>query len=144
MRSNQTDNPVKEKNLATLGGALNAVGYPALPTELHLEVISYFPIVPVPTHRQLQEVDCDLDALRTRRFTLFSLSHTCRALRHVFLQYVWQRIEVFDGMQTPKGRLPTLNIYHDEGIRSKSYAEELIRQLKIVTFYNPSLAKHVQ
>lgn len=146
MRSNQINNHAKEaEGLAPFGGELNAEGYPALPTELHLEIISYFPLTPVPTHKQPQEIDCDLEALRTRRFTLFSLSHTCRALRHVFLQYAWQRIEVFGGMQTSKGRLPTLaSLYYGEGVRPKSYAQELIRQLKIVTFCNPGLAKYVQ
>lgn len=142
-RSDRAANLAKEKTLAN-GGTFNTEGYLSLPAEIHLEILTHFPVMSVPNHEQEQD---DIDGLNTRHQTVSALSQTCRALRHIFLGQVWKRIEVFDGMQTPKGPLPKtfLRIRASvDSVRLKLYAEELIRQLEIVTIREPGFAQYVQ
>ncbi|KAF8907641.1 hypothetical protein CPB84DRAFT_268957 [Gymnopilus junonius] len=76
-----------------------------------------------------------------------SLSQTCRTLRPVFLRYLYQRIEVYEEMMTSAGLLPSFSqarkSKHAANFVYKKYAEELVRQLEIVTIRDPSLAQHV-
>ncbi|KDR68718.1 hypothetical protein GALMADRAFT_256541 [Galerina marginata CBS 339.88] len=141
-RSNRVEQLARQKLLAS-GRSFNTHGFPALPDELYLEIISNLPPIPVPT----KDVRVNTKALRNRQQTLFSLSQTCRSLRRVFLRYLWQRIEVFDGMETAKGPLPALNTAwvkpRFKNYVYKQYAEELVRQLEIVTVRDPSLAQYV-
>jgi hypothetical protein len=135
-RSNRIEMLAREKMLAS-GQTFNTSGFAALPDELYLEIISHFPTYPIP--RGFKSVD--IEAVRDRHLTLLALSQTCRSLRPAFLRYLWQRIEVYDEMETGKGRLHPR--WH-RSFTSKAYAEELVRQLEVVTVREPSLARHVK
>jgi hypothetical protein len=58
------------------------------------------------------------------------------------LRYLWQRIEVYDGMETGKGQLERR--HGRSPPTDKRYAVELVRQLEVVTVREPSLAGHVK
>ncbi|KIM36193.1 hypothetical protein M413DRAFT_31946 [Hebeloma cylindrosporum] len=133
-RSNRIEMLAREKLLAS-GQIFNTTGFAALPDELYLEIISHFPAYPIPCGNQ----SVNIQAVRDRHLTLFALSQTCRSLRPAFLRYLWQRIEVYDGMETGKGQL---HRNYRRGA-NKRYAEELVRQLEVVTVREPSLARHV-
>jgi hypothetical protein len=62
------------------------------------------------------------------------------------LRYLWQRIEVYDGMETGKGLLEPryMCTRTPARIKIKMYAEELVRQLEVVTVREPNLARHVK
>ncbi|KAJ3507704.1 hypothetical protein NLJ89_g6159 [Agrocybe chaxingu] len=137
-RSNRSGTPEKQALLANGQPVLNIKGLPALPDEIYLEIASYLPAIPIPT----TSYDLALQAHHDRHITLTSLSTTCRSLRRVFLRYLWQRIEVVDGMQTIAGPLTMLTPKKPTEA-SKMYAEELVRQLEIVTIREPELAAHV-
>ena len=142
-RSNRAEKLANEKLLAR-GIVLNSRGFPTLPNELFLEIVSYFPAMPVP---QVAWPDEKTDP--HRHVTLLALSQTCKALRAFFLRYAWERIEVFGGMWTPHGRLVT---EEEERYRSwemrvlfdKKFGEEVLRQLEVVTIQHPELAQHVR
>jgi len=136
-RSNRIEMLAREKMLAS-GQTFNTSGFAALPDELYLEIISHFPAYPIPCGRK----SVDIEAVRDRHLTLLALSQTCRSLRPAFLRYLWQRIEVYDGMETGKGRLHPR--YGRRPFANKTYAEELVRQLEVVTVREPSLARHVK
>ena len=123
--------------------------FPNLADEIYLEIISHIPSVPIPTSRELPSY---ADIRRCRHETLLSLSQTCRSLRRVFWRYLWQRIEVREGMKVEgdNGTTTTLmkpsdfyNSYMDTKALQK-YTVELVRQLEIVTIRNPQLAQHVK
>jgi hypothetical protein len=60
----------------------NKRGFPALPVELLLEIVSYFRLVHYPGSFN-----------RTNRsWTLRVLSQTCRSLRCIFLPILWERL----------------------------------------------------
>jgi hypothetical protein len=60
----------------------NKRGFPALPVELLLEIVSYFRLVDYPGWFD-----------RTNRsWTLRVLSQTCRSLRCIFLPILWERL----------------------------------------------------
>lgn len=143
-RSNRAEKLAKEKLLAR-GVVLNSRGFPALPNELFMEIISYFPAMPVPQVVWLEEKTDP-----HRHVTLLALCQTCKALRTFFLRHAWERIEVFGGMWTPlHGRLVS---EEEERYRSwetrilfdKKFGEEVLRQLEVVTVQNPELAQHVR
>ena len=123
--------------------AVNTCGFPVLGDEIYLEIMSYIPTVPIPS-----ETDSDLyrELRRSRRETLLSLSQTSRSLRRFFWRYLWQRIEVCEGMkigdedEVPGDApcLPSMNIIEDVRTQRKHNAE-LVRQLKIVTARIPQL-----
>ena len=122
----------------------NTLGLPALADEIYLEIISYIPAVPIPT-----PIDCPSypEIRRSRHETLLSLSQTCRSLRRVFWRYLWQRIEVREGMKVGENEFLDDIIFctgsHEKKIH-KRYAAELVRQLEIVTIRNSDLAQHVK
>jgi hypothetical protein len=64
-----------------------------LPAELWLEIISYFPTVPIPTLRITHNPVLPPSTL-DRCDVLRALSQTCRALRKMFFQQAWERLEV--------------------------------------------------
>jgi len=135
-RSNRVEMLAREKFLAS-GQTFNTTGFAALPDELYLEIISHFPAYPIPFGNR----SVNIKAVQDRHVTLLALSQTCRSLRPAFLRYLWQRIEVYDGMETGKGQLYRR---HGRTPTDKRYAEELVRQLEVVTVREPSLARHVK
>ncbi|KAF8816622.1 hypothetical protein BYT27DRAFT_7033991, partial [Phlegmacium glaucopus] len=124
---------------------VNICGFPALADEIYLEIISHIPSVPIPTpissplHPEIR---------RCRHETLLSLSQTCRSLRRVFVRYLWQRIEVREGMKVGDENDTLINpspfnYRHANQKPLKPYAVELVRQLEIVTVRNQQLAQYV-
>ena len=136
-RSNRIETLARQRLLAS-GQTLNTSGFASLPDELYLEIISHFPAYPIPCG----DKSVDIRAVRDRHLTLFALSQTCRSLRPAFLRYLWQRIEVYNGMETRRGELRRR--YAAGAPENKKYAEELVRQLEVVTVREPSLARHVK
>ena len=129
--------------------AVNTRGFAALADEIYLEIVSHIPSVPIPTPVPLESYP---EIRRSRHETLLSLSQTSRSLRRFFWRYLWQHIEVREGMRignkdvTSKGtrnRTAYLSDYTDE-TGHKKYAIELVRQLEIVTVRNPQLAQYVK
>ncbi|KAJ3511959.1 hypothetical protein NLJ89_g3803 [Agrocybe chaxingu] len=123
-----------------LASGQNAKGLLALPDELCLEIASHFPSVPVPT--PLIRKDEESERYHHRYPALLSLSQTCRALRRVFLRYLWQRIEVHEQMKADERTLRNSGeLYYCR--TDKPHMKELVRQLEVVTIRDPSLAVHV-
>jgi len=129
--------------------AVNTCGFPALPDEIYLEIMSHIPSIPIPT--PINYVSQSYPEIRRLRHeTLLSLSQTSRSLRRFFWRYLWQRIEVHEGMRireqddTLEGTpyLTNRDTWHKEGL--KKYTTELVRQLEIVTVRNPQLAQYVK
>ena len=138
-RSNRAEKLAVQKLLSS-GISVNTHGFPALPNELYLEILSYLPAIPIP--HAVEEID------PYRQLTLYYLSQTCQSLRKFFLRYAWERIEVFGGMWTPKGRLATTAERKKRGLDMKSLGakklvEEIFRQLETVVLRNPELRKYV-
>ena len=118
--------------------AVNTSSFPALADEIYLEVLLYIPAVPIPsaTDSPLYSELC-----RSRHETLLSLSQTSHSLRRFFWRYLWQHIEVCEGMKIRDEHLPRIN----QDIRThRKYNAELVCQLEIVTIRNPQLAQHVK
>ncbi|KAF8816618.1 hypothetical protein BYT27DRAFT_7076565 [Phlegmacium glaucopus] len=121
---------------------VNTRGFAALADEIYLEIISNIPSVPIPTPTNVSSA-LHAEIRRSRHETLLSLSSTCRSLRRVFWRYLWQRIEVRQGMKVG-GTNDTLGSPGAWGNQLiKNYAIELVRQLEIVTVRNPHLAQYV-
>jgi hypothetical protein len=124
---------------------VNTHGFANLADEIYLEIVSYIPSVPIPTPSSSEPYP---EIRRSRHETLLSLSQTCRSLRRVFWRYLWQRIEVREGMRIGDEaktlrNTPCLgNTWDATG--HKKYAKELVRQLEIVTIRNPQLAQYVK
>jgi len=108
--------------------AVTTKGLPILPDELYLEIISYYPVTPIPQDTWARDPDIDVENQNVRHQVLFALSQTSLNLRRFFLRYTWQRIEVC----------------RTENMRSRTLALELVRQLEIVTIREPTLAKYVE
>lgn len=122
---------------AIRAGPVNTTGLPALPTELLLEIVSHFPVIPIPLFRT-KPYSAEYLA---RTQALRALSQMCMSLRRVFLPLVWQRIEVCaspmiigNRYRRPIQRPPWV----------KELATELVQQLEIVTIRDPSLASYVK
>lgn len=125
-----------------------------LPDEIYLEIASHVPATPVPTDYTDKSVD--LKACSARHATFASLCQACRTLRRIFLRYLWERIEVLEGMPTESGDLlGTLKSWEAEtgrntasrvrhDAKAKKFATELVRQLEIVTVRDPTLAQYVR
>ncbi|KAF9043872.1 hypothetical protein BDZ89DRAFT_1155908 [Hymenopellis radicata] len=118
---------VKKRRKITPG---NTKGLPTLPLELHLEILSYFPSVPIP---------CPSSGIlpaeyRDRFDAIFALSQTCSALYHVYHPLLWKSLEVCAIRCRPsKTRL-----------LAKKMATELVFQAEVVTIRAPHLAEFVQ
>ncbi|RDB23833.1 hypothetical protein Hypma_008941 [Hypsizygus marmoreus] len=117
--------------------APNTKGLPALPTELLLEIVSYFPSIPIPTSDLTVCSQSQLERINI----LQALSQMCRSLRSVFLPLTWQRIEVYAASHTVF--LARISRRGDSR-RKKELATELVRQLEIVTIRDPTLAAYVK
>ncbi|KAG5651289.1 hypothetical protein H0H81_009206 [Sphagnurus paluster] len=111
---------------------MNSTGFPTLPTELLVEIISYFPSLPVPAKYQ------DLrEEYRERAQTLHALTRLCRSLRRVFLPIMWERVEVLLKLRTD-GKDTFFTSW------KRPLAIELVRQLEIVTVRDSTLATYVK
>jgi hypothetical protein len=129
--------------------AVNTRGFAALPDEIYLEIASHIPSVPIPTSIRLQSHP---EIRRSRHETFLYLTQTSRSLRRFFWRYLWQRIEVREGMEiedkneklsgTRSGTAYLGDSNHET--EHKKYAIELVRQLEIVTIRNPQLAQYVK
>ncbi|KDR77409.1 hypothetical protein GALMADRAFT_245602 [Galerina marginata CBS 339.88] len=123
---------------------VNAKGFPTMPDELLLEIMSHCPkprdVISTEATEDRAE---DAMVYAMRRDMLLALSQTCRNLRRFFRPYVWSRIEVCRGMldESPADGLG--GKIHVAEVR-QMYNEELVRQLEIVTERDPSLAEHVK
>ena len=132
--------------------ASNTRGFAALADEIYLEIISHIPTVPIPTPDS-NHLKSHPEIRRFRHETFLSLTQTSRSLRRFFWRYLWQRIEVREGMKIKDSRNKSLNgtrngtAYLDDSASAtghKQYAIELVRQLEIVTVRNPQLAQYVK
>ncbi|KAF8816617.1 hypothetical protein BYT27DRAFT_6381068 [Phlegmacium glaucopus] len=133
---------VKRSGAQAVNVNVNTRRFAALADEIYLEIISYIPSVPIPTPTNVSSA-LHAEIRRSRHETLLSLSLTCRSLRRVFWRYLWQRIEVRQGMKVG-GTNDTLEAPGTWGNQSiENYAIELVRQLEIVTVRNPHLAQYV-
>jgi hypothetical protein len=128
--------------------AVNTRGFATLPDEIYIEIVSHIPSVPIPTSKSIQ-LDSYPEIRRSRHEIFLSLSQSSRSLRRFFWRYLWQRIEVREGMKIGvmkiEGKDVTLKDTRTLTPSShKNYAIELIRQLEIVTIRNPQLAQYVK
>jgi len=118
---------------------VNTTGLAVLPDELLLEILSHLPLLPAPSDDHSPN---DAMAYVQQRDVFLALSMSCQHLRRFFRPYVWRRLEVTSGM--PIGE----TILRPQGLSGRkgavAYATELMRQLEIVTFRDPSLAGFVQ
>jgi len=128
---------------------VNKCGFAALADEIYLEIVSHIPSVPIPTSNHLESYP---EIRRSRHQTFLSLTQTSRSLRRFFWRYLWQRIEIREGMKigdkdgtlsSTRTRTPYLSDSRDT-TGHKKYAIELVRQLEIVTVRNPQLAQYVK
>ena len=139
--------------------AVNTRGFATLPDEIYLEIVSYMPTVPIPTSIHLKFSYPEIRG--SRHETYLSLTQTSRWLRRFFLRYLWQHIEVREGMEigdknhtltdirTRTFGRSACPIGHPMYVRGtatghKEYAMEFVRQLEIVTIRNPQLAQYVK
>ena len=135
---------VKDTIPPTSTHGVNTCGFATLPDEIYLEIVSYLPSVPIPT-RVLDskwEPQHYPRIRRSRHETLLSLTQTSRSLRRFFWRYLWQRIEVREGMKIGD-KEETLKDTRTPSSHKK-YALELVRQLEIVTIRNPQLAQYIK
>jgi hypothetical protein len=116
---------------------VNTRGFAALPDEIYIEIVSHIPSVPIPTPESIF-LESYPEIRRSRHEIFLSLSQTSRSLRRFFWRYLWQCIEVREGMKI-EGKDDTL-----KGYSGKNYATALVRQLEIVTIRNPQLAQYVK
>ena len=134
----------RQRGKATSTHAVNTRGFAALADEIYLEILSYIPSVPIPTPEFHSESYPEIR--RFRHETLLTLSQTSRSLRRFCWRYLWQRIEVREGMRIGKFHLkrPLCLGKSSDETEHKKYATELVRQLEIVTVRNPHLAQYVK
>ena len=125
----------------TFTHVVNSPGFTTLADEIYLEIVSHIPSVPIPTPKSIY-LKSYPEIRRSRHETFLSLSQTSRSLHRFFWRYLWQRIEVREGMKF-EGKDGTLQ---NSDIRTscKNYAIELVRQLEVVTIRNPQLAQYVK
>ena len=120
--------------------AVNTCGFAALADEIYLEIVSHLPSVPIPTLIHSKSYP---EIRRVRHETFLSLTQTCRSLRRFFWRYLWQRIEVREGIKIGD-KDDTLKDTYTYAAGHKKYAIELVRQLETVTIRNPLLAQYVK
>ncbi|PPR07602.1 hypothetical protein CVT24_006972 [Panaeolus cyanescens] len=123
----------------------NARGLPALPDELLLEIISYFPpLIPRPSYSEDRYVR---GSGFGRRSALVALSLLCSNLRRFVMPYIFETIEVYTGTIVDCGvkKAPLiLGGPLDSHVTDKHFATELLRQLDTVTQRQPALIFRVQ
>jgi len=142
-RSNRAEK-LNHQRMVTLGIAFNDVGLPALPDELLLFIVSFFPTCRIPEEtRELPE-----NGVAPRHKTLLVLTMTCRALRRVCLPLLWQRIEARVGMEGVDNIIDTHGQHWTtKGVpflSDKGLACEVLRQLETATIREPKYATYVK
>ncbi|KAK0200097.1 hypothetical protein DFS33DRAFT_1367023 [Desarmillaria ectypa] len=106
-----------------------------LPNELLLEILSYWPSIPIPAKGR--RVFSEQYILRFH--ALLALSQTCCSLRNVFLPLVWERLEAY------ASRKPLLSPHCKLTLPwEKEVATKLIQQLEVVIVRDPTLAVYVR
>ena len=118
---------------------VNNRGFAALADEIYLEIVSHIPSVPIPTSIDLKSYP---EIRRSRHETFLSLTQTSRSLRRFFWRYLWQHIEVREGMKIGDKEETLKDIRTPSSHRK--YAIELVRQLEIVAIRNPNLAQYIK
>jgi len=139
-RKSKRQKALKERALeieAHWARGTNSKGLPVLADELLLEILSYFPPIPLPT---VTQNTVDTSAHVSRCEALRALSTASSNLRRFFRPYVWERIAVCAGC--PAGESVLAYGLGKQG--DKEFAMELIKQLEIVTIRDPSLADQVR
>jgi hypothetical protein len=121
--------------------ATNTRGLAALPDEIYLEILSHIPSVPIPISIDASHLDSYQEIRRSRHKALQSLSQTSRSLRRFFWRYLWQYIEVREGIKIMNKDILRNN---DTKTAYRKYAKELLRQLKVVTVRDSQLAQYVK
>jgi hypothetical protein len=126
---------------ALRAGIANTTGFPALPTELLLEITSYLKSVPVPMccHHPRHVLVYPASYLEKHQI-LRAFSQMCRSLRSTFLPHVWRTIEVCASAKLDK-KATSMRVLRKV---NKELATELVRQLEIVTIRDPTLARYVR
>jgi hypothetical protein len=121
-------------------GPVNVTGLPGLPTELLMEIVSHFPMAPIPSFSETPEDSSYLE----RRKVIGTLSQMCSKFRRVFLPLYWERIEVVsvpESKEIPLGyRRRVMTAKH----QAKALATEIVWQLEIVTVRDNTLAPYVR
>jgi hypothetical protein len=89
--------PVNTTNEATkvvpISGDNGKCGFVEMPAEVLLEIMSYFPAVPVPTSRQCSDTPVLPPSIFERWDILRVLSQTCRLWRSTFYPMLRERME---------------------------------------------------
>ncbi len=121
---------ITPKSTEVTFGHGNTKGLPALPVELHLEIISSIPSVPVP---------CPSSGILSGEYrdkfdAMYALSQTCSALYHVYNPLLWKSLEV----------CATRDRLNKSRSLAKKMATELVSQIEVVTIRAPHLAEFVQ
>ncbi|KAF9025727.1 hypothetical protein BDZ89DRAFT_1181260 [Hymenopellis radicata] len=106
----------------------NTKGLPTFPMELHLEILSYLPSVPIPC----MQSGILSEEYRIKFDVMFTLSQTCRALYHLLKPLLWETLEA---CALRAGRSTE---------RPKAMATELVLWLEVVTVRAPALASYVR
>ncbi|KAF9025729.1 hypothetical protein BDZ89DRAFT_1161620 [Hymenopellis radicata] len=111
---------------APLPADANTKGLPTFPMELHLEILSYLPSVPIPC----MQSGILPEEYRIKFDTIFALSQTCRVLYHLLKPLLWETLEAC-ALRNPG---------HESQARM---AQELVHWLEVVTIRTPALASYV-
>jgi len=140
-RSNRVEKLAYQRMVA-LGVPVNAAGLPALPDELFLLIISFFPTCRIP--EETYQLPNNGIAPRHKVLTM-----TCRALRRVCLPFLWQRVEARAWMESVAGVISTHGGQHwmkkeCSYISDKALAREVLRQLETVTVREPKYVAYVK
>ncbi|KAF9046198.1 hypothetical protein BJ165DRAFT_1527325 [Panaeolus papilionaceus] len=122
------------ESLIAAGKLVNSTGFESLPNELYGEIVSHIPKVPVTCHTVKEIKEFQRSKVPSEEFdrhsTLHSLSRTCGALCQVFLRYLWETLEVYDGFKLIDGRrLPLWSqriLLGPRNVKLRLYAEELL------------------
>ena len=123
----------------------NTHGLHVFPDELLLEIISHFNIPPPPPSSSVTAVvrNTSVPSPFERREALISLSETCCSLRQFLRPYIWDCIEVRNGMKVGKrGRQNILDQESRE--KKKEFSGEILRQLQVTTVMDLTLGQYVK
>ncbi|KAF9015785.1 hypothetical protein BDZ89DRAFT_1118408 [Hymenopellis radicata] len=127
VRRNDSDD-VELSARAPLAADANTKGLPTFPIELHLEILSYLPSVPIPC----MQSGILSEEYRIKFDTMFALSQTCRVLYHLLKPLLWETLEAC-----------ALRTGRSTG-RPRAMATELVLWLEVVTVRAPELASYVR